>query len=85
VKAACAAGAALVRSRGSDLAKLAVQFSTRQPGVATTLIGTADPLELERNLQWADEPLDEELLALVQCKLAPIHNVTWTTGRPENN
>ena len=85
VKNACAAAAELVRNLGSDIAKLAIQFSTRQPGVATTLIGTADPQELERNLQWATEPLDEELLALVQSKLAPIHNVTWKTGRPENN
>ena len=85
VKNACAATAEFVQNRGSDIAKLAIQFSTRQPGVATTLIGTADPQELERNLQWATEPLDEELLALVQSKLAPIHNVTWKTGRPENN
>jgi len=85
VKAICAAAAKLVRDRGGDLAKLAVQFSTRQRGVATTLIGTADPQEMERNLQWTDEPLDEGLLALVQRTLAPIHNVTWTTGRPENN
>ena len=85
VKAACAAAAEFVRSRGSDLAKLAIQFSVREPGVATTLIGTADPRELELNLQWAAEPLDEDLLTLVQDMLAPIHNVTWTTGRPENN
>ena len=85
VKAVCAAVAEFVRVRGSNLAKLAVQFSIRHPGVATTLIGTADPGNLERNLDWAEEPIDEELLALVQAKLAPIHNVTWTTGRLENN
>jgi L-galactose dehydrogenase len=85
VKEVCAAAAAFVRASGSDLAKLAVQFSIRQPGIATTLIGTADPGNLERNLQWVEEPMDEELLALVQAKLAPIHNTTWTTGRPENN
>ncbi len=85
VKAACEAAAEFVRSRGSDLAKLAIQFSVREPGVATTLIGTADPRELELSLQWAADPLDEDLLTLVQRKLAPIHNVTWTTGRTENN
>lgn len=88
VKDMCAAVAKFVRDCGSDIAKLAIQFSIHQghqAGVATTLIGTADPQELQRNLQWASEPLDEELLALVQSKLAPIHNVTWMTGRPENN
>ncbi len=59
-------------------------FRSRR-GVATTLIGTADPRELELNLQWAAEPLDEDLLTLVEDMLGPIHNVTWTTGRPENN
>lgn len=85
VKDKCAAVAEFVRDRGSDIAKLAIQFSIRQPGVATTLIGTADPQELQRNLQWASEPLDEELLVLVLRKLAPILNITWITGRPENN
>jgi L-galactose dehydrogenase len=85
VKAACAAAAEFVRSRGGDLAKLAVQFSVRASGVATTLIGTADPRELELNLQWIAEPLDEDLLAFIGDILAPIQNVTWTTGRPENN
>jgi L-galactose dehydrogenase len=85
VKAVCASVAEFVAGRGGDLAKLAIQFSTRQPGIATTLIGTADPQELERNLQWAAEAPDEELLALVQAKLEPIHNMTWTTGRVENN
>jgi L-galactose dehydrogenase len=85
VKAACAAAAEFVRRRGSNLAKLAIQFSTREPGVATTLIGTADPRELELNLQWVGEPLDEDLLTLVAGMLASIHNVTWITGRPENN
>src|SRR5271154_524539 len=37
------------------------------------------------NFRGKDEPLDEGLLALVQRTLAPIHNVTWTTGRPDNN
>lgn len=85
VKAVCAAVAEFVRVRGSDLAKLAVQFSIRQPGIATTLIGTADPENLESNLRWSEEAVDGELLAIVQAKLAQIHNVTWTTGRPENN
>lgn len=85
VKAACAAVAEFVSSRGRDLAKLAIQFSVRQPGIATTLIGTADPGELQRNLRWVAEPIDEEFLAQVQTRLEPIHNMTWTTGRPENN
>jgi L-galactose dehydrogenase len=85
VKDTCAGVAEFVLDHGSDIAKLAIQFSIRQAGVATTLIGTADPQELQRNLQWASESLDEELLGIVLRKLAPIRDITWTTGRPENN
>jgi aryl-alcohol dehydrogenase-like predicted oxidoreductase len=74
-----------VRARGSSLSKLAIQFSIQNPDIATTLIGTAIPAELERNLRWADEPIDEELLRVVQHKLAPVKDITWTTGRTENN
>jgi len=85
IKALCAATAKFVRDRGSCLSKLAIQFSTQNPAIATTLIGTAIPAELARNLRWADEPIDEELLHAVQERLASVKDITWTTGRPENN
>ena len=84
-KALCAETAEFVRARGSSLSKLAIQFSTQNPAIATTLIGTAIPAELERNLRWADEPIDAELLLAVQQRLAPVKDIAWTTGRPENN
>jgi L-galactose dehydrogenase len=85
IKALCAETADFVRARGSSLAKLAIQFSIQNPAIATTLIGTAIPAEMERNLRWANEPIDEELLLAVQQRLAPVKNVVWTTGRAENN
>lgn len=85
IKSLCAETAEFVRARGSSLSKLAIQFSIQNTAIATTLIGTAIPAELERNLRWADEPIDEELLRAVQQRLAPIKDITWTTGRPENN
>jgi len=85
IKALCAETAEFVRARGSSLSKLAIQFSTQNPAIATTLIGTSIPTELERNLRWADEPIDAELLLAVQQRLAPVKDITWTTGRPENN
>ena len=85
IKALCAEIAEFVRARGSSLSKLAIQFSTQNPAIATTLIGTAIPAELDRNLRWADEPIDAELLLAVQQRLAPVKDITWATGRPENN
>ena len=54
------------------------------PGVASTLAGSADPVNMDRNLAWADEPIDEQLLADVEAVLAPVRDLTWLTGRPEN-
>jgi aryl-alcohol dehydrogenase-like predicted oxidoreductase len=85
LKAACAKAAAFCREQGVDIVQLAIQFSLSQPDIATTLVGTASPENIEKNVEWAESPLDEALLAEVQAILAPIHNETWPSGRPENN
>jgi L-galactose dehydrogenase len=84
VKAACARAAAFCRERGSELARLALQFSVAHPDLATTLVGTASPENVAKNVRWVEEPMDQELLAQVMQMLAPIHNQTWPSGRPEN-
>ncbi len=85
VRAACAKAAALCKSRGTDIAKLAIQFAVENPGMATTLVGTASVQNITHNIKWISEPLDRPLLAEVQKILAPIHNQTWPSGRAENN
>jgi aryl-alcohol dehydrogenase-like predicted oxidoreductase len=85
IRAACAKAAALCRSRGADIAKLAIQFAVAESRIATTLVGTASPENIANNIRWAAEPLDRELLADVQQLLTPIQNQTWPSGRPENN
>jgi len=62
-----------------------VQFAVAEPRIATTFVGTASVENIVHNVKWASEPLDTELLAGVQKILEPIHNQTWSSGRPENN
>lgn len=85
VKAVCAQAAAYCRAQGVDIARLAIQFSVANPDIPTTLVGTASPANLAKNVRWSEDPMDLSLLAEVQAILAPIHNRTWPTGRPENN
>ena len=85
IRAACARAAALCRARGTDLSKLALQFSVAHPDVATTLVGTASPQNIANNVRWLDEPIDQELLSQVMQILLPVRNQTWPSGRPENN
>ncbi len=84
VKDLCAQAARLCEQRGTPIEKLAIQFAIRHPGIATTLVGSASPQNMQRNIQWIDEPMDEQLLNDVLEMLRPIHNVTWPSGRPEN-
>ncbi len=85
LRLACAEAAALCRANGADLGKLALQYAMANPGIHTHVVGTASPARVLRNIEDAQAPLDEELLGRVLQILAPVHNLTWTSGRPENN
>lgn len=85
IKGGCAAAAAFCREQGVDIAQLAVQYSLRNRDIHSTLVGTANPDNMRRNVQWLDEPYDEALIEAVLEILAPIRDKTWQTGLPENN
>ncbi|MFF1870219.1 aldo/keto reductase [Kitasatospora herbaricolor] len=76
----CAEAADLCEAAGGDLAGLALQFSARAPGAATTVVGTSSPEEVRRNVRRLAEPVDEELLARVEACLAPVRDQGWTSG-----
>jgi aryl-alcohol dehydrogenase-like predicted oxidoreductase len=71
--------------RGSDIAKLAVQFSVRNPDIATCIAGSASPERVAQWATWVEEPVDGQLLREVQDILAPIKDWFYIEGRPENN
>jgi aryl-alcohol dehydrogenase-like predicted oxidoreductase len=73
------------RRRGSDIAKLALQFSIRHPDLSTCVTGSASPQRIAEWARWAAEPVDEQLLGEVLEILRPIHNWFYVEGRPENN
>jgi aryl-alcohol dehydrogenase-like predicted oxidoreductase len=85
VKAAARRAAEHCRSRGSDIAKLALQFSIANPDITTTVAGSANPNNIRQWAAWVDEPLDEQLLREVQAIFAPVHNIGHQEGLPENN
>ena len=85
VRARCAEAARYCREHGGDLGKLALQFSVANPEIPTHIVGTASPRRILQNIREIEEPLDETMLLAVQKILAPIHDVTWPSGRAENN
>ncbi|NMO95833.1 aldo/keto reductase [Paenibacillus lemnae] len=85
IQETCQKAAQFCKDQGEDIAKLAVQFSTSNPDIPTTLVSTATPANIVRNAKWSAEPMDEHLLSEVLKILEPIHNQTWVSGRPEYN
>ena len=85
VKAAARAAAAHCAAKGSDIAKLALQFSLANPDIATTVAGSANPANIRHWVSWAAEPIDTELARDVQAIFAAVKNVGHSEGLPENN
>jgi aryl-alcohol dehydrogenase-like predicted oxidoreductase len=85
VKAAARRAAELCRSRGSSIAKLALQFALANPAIATTIAGSANPRNIREWATWAADPLDQELLRDVRRVFAPVQNVGHVEGLACNN
>lgn len=85
IQAVCRKATQRCRDRGTDIAQLALQFAVSNPDIATTLVGTARPENLKKNIEWVESPPDPDLLQEVQAMLEPVRNRTWPSGRPENN
>ncbi len=85
VKSAARRAAELCAKRGSDIAKLALQFSCSSPDIATTIAGSANPENIRNWAKWLTEPIDEELLRDVQEIFRPVKNLGHVEGLAKNN
>ena len=65
------------RSKGTDISKLALQWSADHPDIVTTMFSSADPESVRRNVAWLREPADHLMIRQVQEILAPVTNQHW--------
>jgi L-galactose dehydrogenase len=72
-------------SKGVDIAQLALQFSIANEMMTTCIVGSANPENVRKWVEWADTPIDETLLAETLAILEPIHDWFYIEGRTENN
>ncbi|MEM6644960.1 MAG: aldo/keto reductase [Bacteroidota bacterium] len=84
VKVASETAAAWCAERGLDLATLAMQFALAHEAVATTLVGMSSTRSVARNVAALEAPMDETAMAAVRELLAPVADVTWPSGLPQN-
>lgn len=85
VRAICRRAAEHCTARGVDIAQLALQYSIANEDLATCIVGSANPDNVRKWVQWSEKPIDQKLLAEVLEILKPIHNWFYVEGRPENN
>ena len=83
LKRVCLEAAKHCAGKGTDIAKLAVQYATADVRIPTTLVSSASPDNIRRNAAWIEEPLDRELLDEVLAILAPVQGRTWPSGLAE--
>ena len=75
---ACAKAAKYCKEQGYPIDKLAIQFSTSlNPRIATTLFSSANPKNVLKNIQYVNEPMDEQLVKKVQEIIGDQMFVRW--------
>lgn len=77
---ACQKAAQYCQQKGYPIEKLAVQFAVSNPRIASTLFSSANPTNVRRNIEWANEPLDMELVHEVQNIIGDQKRVSWANS-----
>lgn len=77
---ACQKAAAYCNDKGYPIEKLAVQFSVSNPRIASTLFSSANPANVRRNIEWANEEPDWDLVREVKEIIGNQQRVTWANS-----
>jgi L-galactose dehydrogenase len=72
------------KSKGVDIADLAMQFALAHDQVSTTLVGMSKVRHVDSNAKAVGVAPDPELLAEVLAMIGPVANVCWQEGLPGN-
>jgi aryl-alcohol dehydrogenase-like predicted oxidoreductase len=78
LKEACTRAAQYCKEKGYPIEKLAVQYSTSlNPRIATTLFSSANPQNVLKNIQFVNEPMDEQLVKEVKAIIGDQMGARW--------
>jgi len=76
---------ALCEEYGVRLSDVAMRYAIDHPDLATTLVGMSKMRSIERNIGVLDFRIPGGLLEKIQDMVAPVKNMVWYEGKPENN
>ena len=77
---ACQRAAEHCKAKGYPIEKLAVQYSVSNPRIASTLFSSANPENVRRNIEWANEEPDWSLVQEVKDIIGDQQRVTWANS-----
>lgn len=75
---ACTKAAQYCAEQNYPIEKLAVQYSVSNPRIASTLFSSANPVNVQRNIDWANEEPDWDLIKKVQEIIGDQKRVSWS-------
>lgn len=77
LKDACARAAEHCAAKGYAIEKLAVQYSTSNSRIASTLFSSANPANVLKSIGYVNDPMDETLVKEVQEIIGDQMRVRW--------
>lgn len=77
---ACQKAALHCMSKNYPIEKLAIQYSTGNPRIATTLFSSANPDNVLKNIAYVEEPIDWNLVKEVQEITGKQMRVSWANS-----
>jgi len=75
---ACARAAQHCKANDYPIEKLAIQYSVGNSRIASTLFSSANPDNVRRNIAWANEEPNQQLIDEVQDIIGNQKRVTWS-------
>jgi len=79
------AASEVVRLCGDNIASLSLAFCLDHPYISSTLVGISNAAEVTSNLRALEERFPAPLLEQIDQIVAPVKDMAWSTGRPENH
>ncbi len=77
---ACAKAALHCQEKGCPIEQLAIQYSVGNPRIASTLFSSANPQNVKRNMEWAGQQADAQLVAEVRAIIGDQLRVSWANS-----
>jgi L-galactose dehydrogenase len=75
----------ICKARAISITAAALRFCLDHPYVSATFVGMSTPAQVDENLKAFQLRTDPVFIAEVEAIAGPTLNMTWKSGRPENN